>query len=494
VLGFSQKVVAMNRNLVLFSTASFIIAQLVPFFPVNQDIAAISTIVVTTISDSGPGSLRQAVDDANSGDQITFSSELNGQAITLLSTLTVAKNLTITGPGSSLLAIQGPGVVGLLAIRGGAVVTVSGLTIRDGERGVDNLGGDLTIVSCVITGNQAGPPWDGAGISNKDGSLTILNSQVTGNSAVYASGGGIANINSTLTIDSSTISNNSAWFGGGAGVVNFSGNAVIMNTTVSGNSGHGQGLRNDDIMSITNSTVSNNNGGVYNYGGTMIISNSAIISNTITEDDGGGIRNTGLLTVTNSTVSGNASDKSGGGIYNETTLNLNNVTLTQNTADLDTNGSGEGGGIFSSGSIYFKNSIIAGNTDNSEVTKQPDMSCTASAFSQGYNLISDPTGCAFAPASGDKYGTPSNPLDPQLGPLSDNRGNSLTHALLPGSPAIDNGNPASPGSGEYACEPTDQRGFIRPGDGNEDGSAQCDIGAFEFIFFTEKYLLPVIMR
>lgn len=487
----------MNRNLVLFCAASFIFVHLVPFSPTDRDRATTSTIVVTSTADSGPGSLRQAVADANSGDQITFSSELNGQAITLLSSQTVAKNLTITGPGASLLAIQGPGVVGLLAIKGGAEVMVSGLTIRDGERGVDNQGGDLTIVSCVITGNQAGPPWDGAGISNKDGSLTILNSQVTGNSAVYAGGGGIANINSTLTIDSSTISNNSAWFGGGAGVVNFSGNVVIMNTTVSGNSGHGQGLRNDDTMSIINSTVSNNNtssGAVENYGGTMIISNSAIISNTATESDGGGISNTGLLTVTNSTVSGNASNGSGGGIYNETTLNLNNVTITQNTADLDANGSGEGGGIFSSGSIYFKNSITAGNIDNSSAMKQPDLSCSATAYSQGYNLIGNPTGCSFTPASGDMNGTSSNPLDPQLGQLSDNGGYSSTHALLAGSPAIDTGNPAAPGSGEDACEAADQRGYIRPGDGNNDGVPKCDIGAYELIFFAVQVYLPVIVR
>ena len=483
----------MNPIYVPLFTAFFIFAQFIPTFSAGQSLATNSTIIVTSIADSGPGSLRQAVADAASGDQITFSSNLNGQAISLLSSLTIDKDLIISGPGASLLAIQGTEVVGLLAIRGGAVVSVSDLTIRDGVRGVDNQGGSLTIISCVITGNLAGPPWDGAGIFSKDGSLTLLNSQVAGNGVVYASGGGIANINSTLTINNSTITNNFAEFGGGAGVVNFSGNAVILNSAISGNTGHGHGIRNDGTMTITNSTVSNNTGGggVDNLGGTMIISGSAVSSNTATSSDGGGISNSGMLTVTNSTVSGNAAIGSGGGIYTTANLHLNNVTLAHNTADSDTDGSGEGGGIFSTGSTFFKNSIVAGNADHSAATKHPDMSCSAPVFSHGYNLISNPAGCSFNLAAGDMVGTPSSPLDAQLGPLSDNGGNTFTHALLPESPAIDTGNPVTPGSGEHACVASDQRGIVRPKDGDDDGSPRCDIGAFELILFKVKILLPV---
>jgi hypothetical protein len=70
-------------------------------------------------------------------------------------------------------------------------------------------------------------------------------------------------------------------------------------------------------------------------------------------------------------------------------------------------------------------------------------------------------------------GTESDPIIPRLDSLADNGGPTQTHALQIGSPALNTGNPAVPGSGGNACEPTDQRGFLRPADGN------CDIGAFE---------------
>ena len=76
-------------------------------------------------------------------------------------------------------------------------------------------------------------------------------------------------------------------------------------------------------------------------------------------------------------------------------------------------------------------------------------------------------------------GTSGSPINPQVGALAANGGPTLTHALLGGSPAIDTGNPAAPGSGGNACESTDQRGYLRPADGDTNGSALCDIGALE---------------
>src|SRR6185436_2788228 len=97
--------------------------------------------------------------------------------------------------------------------------------------------------------------------------------------------------------------------------------------------------------------------------------------------------------------------------------------------------------------------------------------------SLGHNLIGNNEGAqedfpAGSPnANGDLVGTSATPIDPQLATLADNGGPTQTHALLAGSPAINAGNPATPGSGSPACELTDQRGYARPD--------RCDIGAFE---------------
>lgn len=124
-----------------------------------------------------------------------------------------------------------------------------------------------------------------------------------------------------------------------------------------------------------------------------------------------------------------------------------------------------------------------------------DFSCedfTPVIISEQHNIIGDNTGCAdFESVENlnmDKVGTGEAPIDPLLGPLADNGGPTETHALLDDSPAIDMGNmmgsvvegaiidvdPAT-----FACEDTDQRGTARPQDGDLDGTATCDIGAFE---------------
>jgi hypothetical protein len=81
----------------------------------------------------------------------------------------------------------------------------------------------------------------------------------------------------------------------------------------------------------------------------------------------------------------------------------------------------------------------------------------------------------------DPYGG----TDRRLGPLHDNGGPTFTHALLFGSPAIDAGD-------NSACPATDQRGFVRPMDGDDDGTATCDIGAFEHLGLRAR--LPLVFN
>jgi hypothetical protein len=143
---------------------------------------------------------------------------------------------------------------------------------------------------------------------------------------------------------------------------------------------------------------------------------------------------------------------------------MTNVTITDNVADNDGDGAGDGGGVaHDGGSLSFKNTLIAGNTDAGG--QAPD--CSGTVTSQGFNLLGNSTGCTLTPTTGDLVGTGANPIDPLLGPLQNNGGPTLTHALLPGSPAID--------AVTSGCPPptTDQRGVARP------QGAACDIGAYE---------------
>jgi hypothetical protein len=132
---------------------------------------------------------------------------------------------------------------------------------------------------------------------------------------------------------------------------------------------------------------------------------------------------------------------------------LTNVTITGNS------GSYGAGGIV--GLFTLKSTIIAANSvANCGDATEVDIT------SHGHNLDSDAT-CGLA-GPGDLSG-----VDPLLGPLADNGGPTQTHALLAGSPAIDAG-------GDDGCPWADQRGLVRPVDGDADGEAVCDIGAFEF--------------
>lgn len=251
--------------------------------------------------------------------------------------------------------------------------------------------------------------------------------------------------------------------------------------------GRGGGLENLGVLTLIRTTVRDNSAGI--GGGissgdsaTLTVSDSTLSGNRALsceicdEDDqgvtdrgarGGGIFATGSATLVNTTVSGNTADIDGGGVIGSAGLILRNVTVTGNIADNDQNGTGAGGGI--SGSLTIGNSLIAGNTDRSG--QAPD--CMGAPVSQGYNLIGRTQGCTIGGTlTGNLLG-----VDAVLGPLANNGGSTATHALLPGSPAIDTGNPAAPGSSATACPTTDQRGTTRP-QGFAD-TARCDISALE---------------
>ncbi len=256
-----------------------------------------------------------------------------------------------------------------------------------------------------------------------------------------------------------------------------SGNSVFTDFTVSGStlSSDGSGIFNQASLTLNRVVITGNNasgrgGGIFNTSnGVLLIQNSTIWGNQAQGSGGGGLAiNSGTVTIYNSTISGNLATKSGGGIYqNGGTVTLNNVTVANNIADSDANGTGDGGGVsVTSGTFNFANTILAGNLDKSSATIFPD--CNGKLISQNYNLIGNPAGCTISgKTTGNRTGAP------QLGELQNNGGTTPTQALLSGSPALNNGNPAIPGSEPAACLATDQRGVDRK------LSLPGDIGAFE---------------
>jgi hypothetical protein len=218
-------------------------------------------------------------------------------------------------------------------------------------------------------------------------------------------------------------------------------------------------------MTIINTTISENSaeegGGICN-GGTLTIINSTFSGNIARHHKGGGIRNYGYLTLTNSTISGNRASGVGGGIHNgglfgpSGSVVINNSTISQN-------GGVHGGGIFSAKlgtRVRLRNTIIANNAGED---------CHGTMISDGYNLSSDDS-CEFN-SRGDLI-TP----EPGLGTLRNNGGPTQTMALLPGSPAIDSGNPDGCTDGRGHLLTTDQRGLPRP---DAEDAGGCDRGAYE---------------
>ena len=217
------------------------------------------------------------------------------------------------------------------------------------------------------------------------------------------------------------------------------GNVAISGATIrngnasgSGTAGRGGGISNIGTLTLNSSTVNGNAG-----------------------SNGGAIFNRGTADLTNSTVSGNTAggpSRAGGGINNNPGgfLTLNNSTVSGNTAEF-------GGGIINSETLTLTNSIIASSSGDD---------CYGIVTSFGHNLDSDGT-CSLSVASGDLPNT-----DPLLGPLQNNGGPTFTHALLPGSPAIDSGDDSVLGPPHNLT--TDQRGKPRL------QGAHVDIGAYEY--------------
>ncbi len=220
-------------------------------------------------------------------------------------------------------------------------------------------------------------------------------------------------------------------------------------------------------------------GGLYQSSlGAVSIVNATVSGNSAT--DGGGIYSTSALTFENSTLSTNTASNNGGGIDNNGgAVSFASATVFGNTAGVD------GGGIINEsvfGAFSLKNTIVARNQINGN-PPNADVDVSGVQFnSVGNNLIGDRGSVTsfIDGANADIVGVAGNEVDPLLGPLQDNGGPTLTHAL--GCSAA--GRDAGTNVGVLA---TDQRGFARIFDGDGDGLATVDIGAFESGFVVNTF-------
>ncbi len=440
---------------------------------VSADPLLVDTLLDESDGDFSPGdfSLREAIELANArtgADEIQFAPGLSSGTITLtLGELLITDDLTITGLGASSLTVSGGDASRVFNLQS-AALTIDALTITAGRTmgngqggGAIRSSGTLQVSNSVVSNSRStGAGADGGGIFQFGGSLTITDSTISGNSTSGNSsfGGGISANSANVIIAGSTIDGNSTASGGesaglGGGIAVISGNLTLIDSTVSNN---------------VNSGAGSLGGGIVVSAGDLNITGSTISGNA-TGARGGGIvfgAATNTATVTNTTITGNtANSGNGGGIaVFQGTFNLRHSTVTGNTAG---GGLGTGLASYSNGTsianTVVTSSIIAGNA-GSDVDNELVGLGSNTISSTGFNLIGSSNANAQFGAAGDQTGI----SDPGLGPLADNGGPTLTHALLAGSPAIGAGDTTS-------TEITDQRGagFARLVGSN------VDVGAFE---------------
>ena len=375
-------------------------------------------LTVTNSADSGPGSLRQAILAASAcpvHHTINFDPSAYGTITLTSGELLITSDLDILGPGATNVAVNGAGG-SVFIVDHATNVTIAGLTITNGSvrdsrlqgGGIDNEYSVLTVSNCTITGNVAPR---GGGIANYafagSARLTVVNSTFNGNSA---------------SVVPASLPNGGAILNDGRGN---GGNAVlsVIACTFSGNSAIGGG------------------GAIYNDGSVFGFAMASVIG---------------------STISSNSASEDGGAIYNNTegqvpgglaTVEVLNSTLSGNMA-------AGGGGIRNSGdgtTVTIGSTILDAGAAGANITN------TGSTItSLGYNLSSD-SGGGFLNQSTDLVNT-----NAMLGPLQLNGGQTPTHALLCGSPAIDAGT-------NFLGLTSDQRGDGFP----RTFGAATDIGAFE---------------
>ncbi len=344
--------------------------------------------------------------------------------------------------------------------------------------------GDLDIRNDItITGKKDGSTVINAGELSRhftvyqNSSLTLKHLQLI-NGFTSFHGGSISNSGS-VKIENCLLINNLAisyWhrnYGGAIanwGTLTIQRTEFINNTTAAGPGEYdyafGGAIYNFKTMTIRDSAFRSNRattdgpyglgGAIYNHGITDV-GRSVFIGNS-TKDGGMAIYNAGTARLSNTTISKNRTESSGlaGALQNEETLTLINSSIVDNNP---------GAGLYSFSDTQIRNSIILNNNGDTPINCYNQY--TFYPFkTRGLLLGGGNTQC-----EGDIYVADSETFTRVLAPLAQNNYHLESHALLPNSPAID--------AGIGSCSAHDQRWQPRPVDGNSDGVALCDLGAFE---------------
>lgn len=396
-----------RKGAALVGTAAVAVAGGAAFLTSNASVASAASFSVTNCNDSGSGSFRQAILDANAAagaDTISISATCTASSpVNVASRIDVVSgggDLTISGPGASSFVLDGGDAVQIFSVLSADNLSISGVTFQNGSSTTVGTDGgavyiqsanDVLISGVVFESNDAG--------SFHAGALQV------GNSA-------------NVTITDSTFSNNSGGIGGALYLVYNSGPTVISNSTFVGNT-------------------------ATDYGGALVV-----------------YEEPASFSMFNCTLTGNSAGGNGGaiafsGMYTSAVLGFN--TITDNTAG------GNGGGLYSlygdsAETITIFGSIFAGNTaangDEAWIDASVPVTSSDSLFRGGV--------VGFTPGGTDLVG-----VDPVLGPLADNGGLTMTRALLIGSPALDAG-PTT--FAPFVGDGFDQRGtpFVRSFNGRSD--------------------------
>jgi hypothetical protein len=357
----------------------------------------------------------------------------------------VVTNLNDSGAGSlrqALALIAEGGTISFdSSLTGGTIVLSSGQLTVDRSVTIDGSG----TPEIVVSGNNA------SRVFQVEAGTVSMNNLIIADGVGSPQGGGILNFG-VLNLDYVTVTNNTE---NSAGPANYQfGGGGIYN---------GDGA----TLNLTDSTISDNTslnqpaGGIYGFFNSTINITRSTVNGNLSGDVAGGLRTLGNANIVNSTISGNTSTAwHGGAIFStDGTVNILNSTIVGNNAPAGTTGGLMVATYGAPVSVSLKNSIIADNSSYScQVEGDPGL---AVLISLGNNVFTDESCNSISSDQVVAVGAVGYDT------LADHGGPTLTHALLPGSLAID-------AADAGVCPATDQRGVARPQD------AGCDVGSYEF--------------